>query len=83
MRLVVLSALLMIASTASSWSANDEVYIKQERGRISAPQKSLNSSGSVGQPVTSQGTSTNPNTCDPKNSSSPACYAATLQGRGK
>lgn len=83
MRLVVLSVLLVLASTASSRSANDEVYIKQESGRVSAPQKSLASPGNVGQPVTSQAGPMNPNTCDPKNSSSQACYAATLQGRGK
>jgi hypothetical protein len=72
--------------------AVDEVHVDQEKGRISATtkpsvpaanaNKGLPEMGST-TPTPVQTGSSSPDTCDSKNASSPACYAATQQGRGK
>jgi hypothetical protein len=71
--------------------AVDEVHVDQEKGRIipgaakspgAATNKGLPEIGST-TPTPVQTGSSSPATCDSKNASSPACYAATQQGRGK
>jgi hypothetical protein len=67
----------------------DEIYIEQEKGRISATAKSAEPAGNIvkavpeGPAAVAPPGPTNPTTCDPKNASSPACYTATQQGRAK
>jgi hypothetical protein len=67
----------------------DEVHVEQEKGRISAKSKTPEPAGNTmktvpeGQAAAVPPGPSNPATCDPKNASSPACYAATQQGRGK
>jgi hypothetical protein len=70
--------------------AVDEVHVDQEKGRISAPVKSPGAATNKGLPEIGSTTPTSvqtgpssPATCDSKNASSPACYAATQQGRAK
>jgi hypothetical protein len=68
----------------------DEVHIQQETGRISNTAKSTPQLGTASKtapegssPSAVPAGATSPNTCDPKNASSPVCYTATQQGRGK
>lgn len=71
--------------------AVDEVHIQQEAGRLSNTTKSpvpvVNASGKTAPEgaavAATPAGSTSPNTCDPKNASSPACYTATQQGHAK
>jgi len=64
---------------------SDEVHIQQETGHYKinktpvplAPAKTAPEGASTS--ATPAG-ATNPNTCDPKNATSPSCYTATQQG---
>ena len=68
-----------------------EVFIQQERGRIPItlrppanllqPRKSTPEMGGAGLGTTQGGAA--PVTCNASNASSPACYTATQQGRGR
>ncbi len=70
--------------------AVDEVNVRQETGRISnraKPSPPLANATKIAPegsgPSAVPAGATSPNTCDPKNASSVACYTATQQGRGK
>ena len=75
--------ILMSAAQAS------EVWVQQSRGRISGgssvaeENKSANIAPEAGAATTGSGSPSTPATCNQANASSPACYSATQQTRGK
>ena len=80
-----------LGSSGLQVASFNEVFIQQERGRIPVtlrppanllqPRKSTPEMGGAGL-GTAQGGSA-PVTCNASNASSPACYTATQQGRGR
>jgi hypothetical protein len=80
-----------VMQSKSKAVAFDEVHIQQETGRILNTPKAPLGPGSGTAKSAPEGSavstvpagSISPNTCDPKNASSPACYTATQQSRGR
>jgi hypothetical protein len=66
-----------------------EVWVQQSRGRISGgtavaeENKPANIAPEGGAATTGSGSPSTPATCNQANASSPACYSATQQTRGK
>ena|SRR5579871_408768 len=85
----------LVISMAPSMPATQasEVWVKQSRGRISGGAAVTDDSKpNEGKPKTAPegsstaaaaGSPTNPATCNQQNASSPACYSATQQSKGK
>jgi hypothetical protein len=65
-----------------------EVWVNQARGRISggtpvAEENKPKTAPEGGSSTAAAGSPTNPATCTQQNASSPACYSATQQTKGK
>jgi hypothetical protein len=76
---------LMISISVAQGS---EVWVKQARGRISgdtpvAEENKPRTAPEGSSTAAAAGSPTNPATCNQQNASSPACYSATQQTRGK
>ena len=77
---------LIISMSAAEAS---EVWVQQARGRISGgttvteENKPANIAPEGGAETTGSGSPSTPATCNQGNASSPACYSATQQTRGK
>jgi hypothetical protein len=76
---------LMISVSAAQAS---EVWVKQSNGRISggapvADDGKPKAAPEGGSTAAAAGSPTNPATCNQQNASSPACYSATQQSKGK
>jgi hypothetical protein len=76
---------LIISMSAAQAS---EVWVQQSRGRISggttvAEENKPNVAPEGGTATTGSGSPSTPATCNQANASSPACYSATQQTRGK
>lgn len=89
---IAVSGLLvgLVISMAPSISAAQasEVWVKQSSGRISGGAPITDESKPKATPEGSStaaaaGSPTNPATCNQQNASSPACYSATQQSKGK
>jgi hypothetical protein len=80
---------LMISMTLSTSAAEaSDVWVKQSRGRISGSTPVTDEDKPKAAPegsstTTAAGSPTNPATCNQQNASSPACYSATQQAKGK
>ena len=78
------AGLILLASAAQA----SEVWVKQSSGRISGGTPVTDESKPKAAPEGSStaaaaGSPTNPATCNQQNASSPACYSATQQAKGK
>ena len=84
-----ISGAIFVLLLSTSIAQASEVWVQQARGRISggtpvtdenkpkaAPEGSSTAAAAAGSPTT-------PATCNQQNASSPACYSATQQTKGK
>jgi hypothetical protein len=79
-----LTGLIILMSVAQA----SDVWVKQARGRISGgtpvtDENKPKAAPEGGSASAASGSPTNPVTCNQQNASSPACYSATQQSRGK
>lgn len=88
-RVIAAATLGLMISISIPQAQASEVWVRQARGRVSggtpvtdeAKPKSAPEGGST--TAAAAGSPTNPATCNQQNASSPACYSATQQSRGK
>jgi len=82
-------AVILSSIVASSAAQASDVWIKQARGRMpggtatsedNKPAKTVPEGGAT---TAATGSPTTPATCNQQNASSPACYSATQQAKGK
>lgn len=78
------AGLIILISAAQA----SDVWVKQARGRISGStpvtdENKPKTAPEGGSAAEAAGSPTNPATCNQQNASSPACYSATQQSRGK
>ena len=85
-----ISGAIIILLLSTSIAQASEVWVKQSSGRISGgtpvtdeykPKAAPEGSSTAAAAAT--GSPTNPATCNQQNASSPACYSATQQTKGK
>jgi hypothetical protein len=87
-RAAISAAMIGLIISMSAAEAS-EVWVQQSRGRISGgttvaeENKPANVAPEGGTATTSSGSPSTPVTCNQTNASSPACYSATQQTRGK
>lgn len=86
-RLTTSGAILGLIISMSAAQAS-EVWVQQSRGRISggatvAEENKPANAAPEGSATTGAGSPTTPVTCNQANASSPACYSATQQTKGK
>jgi hypothetical protein len=79
-----LAGLIILTSAAQA----SEVWVRQSSGRISGgtpvtDEGKAKAAPEGGSAAAAAGSPTNPATCNQQNASSPACYSATQQARGK
>jgi hypothetical protein len=86
-RVAIWGALAGLTISISAAQAS-EVWVRQARGRISggtsvAEENKPVSAAPEGTATAAAGSPTTPATCNQQNASSPACYSATQQTKGK
>jgi hypothetical protein len=86
-RVAICGALAGLTIAISAAQASD-VWVKQAHGRISgdtpvAEENKPKTAPEGGSTAAAAGSPTTPATCNQQNASSPACYSATQQTRGK
>jgi hypothetical protein len=86
-RAAICGAMIGLIISISATQAS-EVWVQQSRGRISggttvAEENKPNVAPEGGSATTGSGSPATPATCNQANASSPACYSATQQTRGK
>lgn len=79
-----LAGLIILTSAAQA----SEVWVRQSSGRISGgtpvtDESKAKAAPEGGSAAAAAGSPTNPATCNQQNASSPACYSATQQAKGK
>jgi hypothetical protein len=87
-RAAIAGAMMIVSMSAVQAS---EVWVQQARGRISGaaaaeenePVKATPEGTATAGATNTAAGATNPATCNQANASSPACYSATQQSRGK
>jgi hypothetical protein len=83
-----ISGVMIVLILSISAAQASEVWVKQSSGRISGGTPVTDESKPKAAPEGSStaaaaGSPTNPATCNQQNASSPACYSATQQSKGK
>lgn len=86
-RFAISGAVISLMITIASAQATD-VWVQQARGHISgdtpaAEDNKPKAAPEGGSTTAASGSPTTPVTCNQQNASSPACYSATQQTRGK
>jgi hypothetical protein len=86
-RAVICGVMISFIVSMSAAQAS-EVWVQQSRGRISGDTSVTNENKAEktapeGGPAAAAGSPTAPVTCNQQNASSPACYSATQQAKGK
>ena len=86
-RITICAAMVGLIVSISMAQAS-EVWVQQSHGRISgsatvAEENKPANAAPEGAATTGSGSPTTPATCNQANASSPACYSATQQTRGK
>jgi hypothetical protein len=83
-----MTALMISTTISASLAQGSEVWVRQARGHISGGTPVIDENKPKTAPEGSSaaaaaGSPSNPATCNQQNASSPACYSATQQSRGK